>query len=115
MAAVTAALGEASRLAASMGPKALTTFKVAFPAAFALMASPQFLIAAGVGVELVVVAIGGYKVVKRVRARKAIARQMEKERIDAHGDENVMILFEPQIPSDHGHCDHTPKQRRKGL
>lgn len=119
MAAVTAALAEASKLAASMGPKALTALKIAFPAAFALMASPQFLVAAGVGIGLTVVAVGGYKVVKRVRLARATARQAEKERIEARdsgGDgDDVILLVELQPESGPRYCDHTPEQRQNGI
>ena len=44
--------------------------KGSFPAVIALLASPQFMIAAGVGVGVIVVALGGYKVVKKMKARQ---------------------------------------------
>lgn len=71
LAAVALTLAEISNLAAKMAPAALTTLKGSFPAVFALLASPQFMIAAGVGVGVVVVALGGYKIIKKIRERVA--------------------------------------------
>lgn len=69
LAAVALTLAEISNLMAKMAPAALATMKGSFPAVFALLASPQFMIAAGVGVGVVVVALGGYKIIKKIRAR----------------------------------------------
>lgn len=71
LAAVALTLGEISTLAAKMAPGALASLKTAFPAVIALLASPQFAIAAGVGVGVTVIAFGGYKIVKRIKANKA--------------------------------------------
>ncbi|KAI4819764.1 hypothetical protein E4T45_10537, partial [Aureobasidium sp. EXF-8846] len=49
LAAVALTLGEISTMAAKMAPGVLTSMKTAFPAIIALLASPQFMIAAGVG------------------------------------------------------------------
>lgn len=68
MAAVALTLAEISNLATKMAPTALASFKTAAPAVFAILASPQFLIAVGVGVGLTVVMFGGYKVIKKIKA-----------------------------------------------
>lgn len=70
LAAVALTLAEISNVAAKMAPGALAAMKGSFPAVFALLASPQFLIAAGVGVGIVVVALGGYKIIKKIKARQ---------------------------------------------
>lgn len=75
LAAVGLALAEISNLARKMAPGTLTAMKGAFPAIFALLASPQFLIATGVGVGVVVVMLGGYKIIKRIKEKK----ELEKE------------------------------------
>ncbi|KAI9672934.1 MAG: hypothetical protein M1817_003098 [Caeruleum heppii] len=69
LAAVALTLAEISNVAAKLAPGALTAMKGTFPAVVALLASPQFLIAAGVGVGVLVVALGGYKVIKKIQAR----------------------------------------------
>ncbi|KIV90491.1 hypothetical protein PV10_07792 [Exophiala mesophila] len=68
MAAVALTLAEISNLATKMAPAALASFKTAAPAVFAILASPQFLVAVGVGVGLTVVMFGGYKVIKKIKA-----------------------------------------------
>ena len=75
LAAVALTLAEISTLVRTMAPGALTSLARTFPAAVALLASPQFLIATGLGVGVVVVALGGYKIVKRIQDQRA----MEKE------------------------------------
>lgn len=70
MAAVALTLAEISNIAGKMAPAALATLKTSAPAVFALLASPQFLIAVGVGVGVTVVAIGGYKIIKKIQANK---------------------------------------------
>jgi hypothetical protein len=70
LAAVALTLGEISTLVTKMGPGVLTALKGSFPAVVALLASPQFMIAAGVGVGVTIVALGGYKVIKKIRAKK---------------------------------------------
>lgn len=71
MAAVALTLAEISNLAAKMAPGALLAMKGSAPAVFALLASPQFLIAAGVGVGITIVALGGFKVIKKIKAKNA--------------------------------------------
>lgn len=68
MAAVALTLAEISNLATKMAPAALASFKTAAPAVFAILASPQFLVAVGVGVGLTVVMFGGYKIIKKIKA-----------------------------------------------
>ena len=67
MAAVALTLAEISKLARKLGPAAFTLIKTSAPAVFALLASPQFLIAAGVGIGVTVVMFGGYKIVQQIQ------------------------------------------------
>lgn len=69
MAAVALTLAEISNLATKMAPAALMSFKTAAPAVFAVLAAPEFLIAVGVGVGLTVVMFGGYKIIKKIKAK----------------------------------------------
>lgn len=69
LAAVALTLAEISNLVAKMGPGALMTMKSSFPVIIALLASPQFAIAAGVGVGVTIIAFGGYKIIKKIKAR----------------------------------------------
>ncbi|KAL3491943.1 hypothetical protein BJX62DRAFT_116340 [Aspergillus germanicus] len=68
MAAVALTLAEISNLATKMAPSALAMLKTASPAVWALLASPQFLIAAGVGLTATIVMFGGYKIVKQMQS-----------------------------------------------
>ena len=68
MAAVALTLAEISNLVSKMAPATLTAFKTGAPAVWALLASPEFMIAAGVGLGVTVVAFGSYKIVKRIQA-----------------------------------------------
>lgn len=65
-AAVALTLAELSALLGKMSPGFLGAIKAGSPAVFALLASPQFLIAAGVTVGMTVVMFGGWKIVKRI-------------------------------------------------
>lgn len=69
LAAVALTLAEISNLVAKLGPGALMTMKSSFPVIIALLASPQFAIAAGVGVGVTIIAFGGYKIIKKIKAR----------------------------------------------
>ncbi|EXJ95362.1 hypothetical protein A1O1_00483 [Capronia coronata CBS 617.96] len=69
MAAVALTLAEISNLASKMAPAALMAFKTGAPTVFAILAAPEFLIAVGVGVGLTVVMFGGYKIIKKIKAR----------------------------------------------
>jgi hypothetical protein len=53
------------------------TLKGSFPAAAALLMSPQFLIAGGLAVGVTVVMLGGYKIIKRINQSKEAERQLE--------------------------------------
>ena len=70
LAAVALTLGEISTLASKMAPGALMSLKGAFPAAIALLLSPEFMIAAGVGIGVTIIMLGGYKIIKKVQRRK---------------------------------------------
>ena len=71
LAAVALTMAEISNIASKMAPGALLAMKGSAPAVFALLASPQFLIAGGVAVGVTVVALGGYKVIKKIKAKHA--------------------------------------------
>lgn len=68
LASVALTLAEISRVAGGLGPGVLAGIQASAPSVFALLASPQFLVAAGVGVGLTIVMLGGYKVVKQIKA-----------------------------------------------
>jgi hypothetical protein len=70
LAAVALTLAEISNLVTKMAPGGLGVLKGAFPAVMALLMSPQFLIAAGLGVGVTVVMLGGYKIIKRIKDNK---------------------------------------------
>lgn len=72
LAAVALTLGEISNLASKLAPGALASIKTSFPAIIALLASPEFAIAVGVGVGITVIAFGGYKIVKKIKAKKEV-------------------------------------------
>lgn len=75
MAAVALTLAEISNIASKMAPGVLTALKGSAPAVFALLASPQFLIAAGVGIGVTVVMFGGYKIIKKIKAKNAANKE----------------------------------------
>ena len=85
MAAVALTLAEISNIASKMAPGALMALKGGAPAVFALLAAPEFLIAGGVALGVTVVAFGGYKIIKKIKAKNA----MEKE--NARMDEMLEI------------------------
>ncbi|WYZ41114.1 hypothetical protein EsH8_V_000009 [Colletotrichum jinshuiense] len=70
-AAVALTLAELSTLLKQMSPAFLSVIKGGSPAVFALLASPQFLIAAGATVGLTVVMFGGWKIVKQIKDAQA--------------------------------------------
>jgi len=78
LAAVALTLAEISNLAAKMAPGALAALKGSFPAVMALLASPHFLIACGVGVGVTVVALGGYKIIKKIAQKRENERELEE-------------------------------------
>lgn len=69
LAAVSLTLAEISAIAGKMGPGVLLTLKGSFPAVAALLLSPQFMIAGGVAVGVTIVALGGYKIIKKIQAQ----------------------------------------------
>jgi len=70
LAAVALTLTEISNIASKMAPGMLMSMKGAFPAVIALLLSPEFMIAAGVGVGVTVVMLGGYKIIKKIKQRR---------------------------------------------
>ncbi|KAI4182642.1 MAG: hypothetical protein L6R41_005846 [Letrouitia leprolyta] len=86
MAAVALTLAEISNIASKMAPGALMALKGSSPAVFALLASPQFMIAAGVGVGITVVALGGYKIIKKIKAKHAEEDPGMDEMLEIGGD-----------------------------
>ncbi|KAM0723904.1 hypothetical protein Q7P37_000894 [Cladosporium fusiforme] len=79
LAAVGLTLAEISTLVTKLAPGALPGLKASFPAIMALLASPQFAIAAGLTVGVTVIAFGGYKIVKKMQANKAQKAMLEGE------------------------------------
>ncbi|MCJ1387573.1 hypothetical protein MMC18_000416 [Xylographa bjoerkii] len=88
MAAVALTLAEISNIVTKMSPGAVMAMKGSAPAVFALLASPQFLIAAGVGVGVTIVAFGGYKIIKKIKARHTKEDVGMDEMIEISGDIN---------------------------
>ena len=81
MAAVALTLAELSNLLTKMSPSILTALRTSSPAVFALLASPQFLIAGGLAIGVTVVMFGGYKIIKKIQANaeaKKEASRMEE-------------------------------------
>lgn len=74
-AAVALLLAELSTLLKTMSPGFLGIVKGGSPAVFALLASPQFLIGVGMAVGVTVIFFGGWKIVKRIKAAKALAAE----------------------------------------
>lgn len=88
MAAVALTLAEISNVVTKMAPGVLTAMKTSSPAVFALLASPQFLIAGGVAVGVTIVAFGGYKIIKKIQAKNAIEVPGMDEMVEIGGDVN---------------------------
>lgn len=88
MAAVALTLAEISNIATKMAPGVLAAMKGSAPAVFALLASPQFLIAAGVGVGVTIVAFGGFKIIKKIRAGNFEEDPGVDEMLEIGGDVN---------------------------
>lgn len=82
LAAVALTLAEISNIATKMGPGVLTAMKGSFPLIVALLASPEFMIAAGVGVGVTIIALGGYKIIKKIKQRKADNKALESGDVD---------------------------------
>jgi hypothetical protein len=94
LAAVGLTLAEISTLARKVGPVALMNMKTMFPAVIALLASPQFLIAGGVAVGVTVVMLGGYKIIKKVKEKKALEGSNEVDELrEIDGDLSGIELW----------------------
>jgi hypothetical protein len=74
LAAVSLTLAEISALIGKMGPGVLPILKGSFPAVAALLLSPQFMIAGGVAVGVTIVALGGYKIIKKIQNHHRCSR-----------------------------------------
>ena len=88
MAAVALTLAEISNLASKMAPGALTALKAGAPSVFALLAAPEFLIAVGVGLGITVVMFGGYKIIKKIKAKNAEKDEGVDEMLEIGQDVN---------------------------
>jgi hypothetical protein len=80
MAAVALTLAEISSLLTKMSPSILGALKASSPAVFALLASPQFLIAGGVAIGVTIVMFGGFKIIKKIQADNEARK--EANRVD---------------------------------
>lgn len=78
LAAVGLTLAEISSVASKMAPGALAAIGKSAPAVMALLMSPQFLIAVGVGVGVTVIAIGGFKIIKKIKERSSDDEKLNK-------------------------------------
>ncbi|PTB65571.1 hypothetical protein BBK36DRAFT_1202087 [Trichoderma citrinoviride] len=72
-AAVALTLAELSGIITKLSPGFAAILKGTSPAIFALLASSQFLIGTGIAVGVTVVMFGGWKIVQRTFAKKAVA------------------------------------------
>ncbi|KAH3913906.1 hypothetical protein HBI56_056220 [Parastagonospora nodorum] len=103
LAAVSLTLAEISAIVGKMGPGVLLTLKGSFPAVAALLLSPQFMIAGGVAVGVTIVALGGYKIIKKIQADSAekVAAPVEipmapmRARVDSGADLDQLDELEP--------------------
>ncbi|RKF57766.1 putative mfs general substrate transporter [Erysiphe neolycopersici] len=78
MAAVGLTLAELSTIVSKMSPSVLRTFQTASPAIFALLASPQFLIATGVAMGVTVIMFGGFHIIKSIQSTVDHKREAKK-------------------------------------
>jgi hypothetical protein len=78
MAAVALTLAELSNLLTKMSPGILTALKTSSPVIFALLASPQFLIAGGLAIGVTVVMFGGYKIIKNMQANNEARKEANR-------------------------------------
>ena len=101
MAAVALSLAEISNVVTKMAPGVLTAMKASSPAVFALLASPQFLIAGGVAVGVTIVAFGGFKIIKKIRAKHAIEVPGMDEMMEIGGDVNRIDNWRRGIAEEH--------------
>jgi len=91
MAAVALTLAEISTLVSKMAPGIIASLKASSPAIFALLASPQFLIAAGVGIGVTVVMFGGYKIIKKITAANADNSPSEDELVELQSEHSTRL------------------------
>ncbi|KAJ4349656.1 uncharacterized protein N0V89_008273 [Didymosphaeria variabile] len=98
LAAVALTLGEISTMLKKMGPSVLPILAKSFPAVVALLASPQFMIAGGVAVGVTIVALGGYKIVKKLQAQKEEQAQPMAMGMDMGPIEEPLMLDELEPP-----------------
>ncbi|KAK2035925.1 hypothetical protein LZ31DRAFT_283834 [Colletotrichum somersetense] len=99
-AAVALTLAELSTLLKQMSPAFLSVIKGGSPAVFALLASPQFLIAAGASIGLTVVMFGGWKIVKQIKDAQA-----QRQAVISNA-----IAFEAQAVPQPIEYDYPPEQ-----
>jgi hypothetical protein len=78
MAAVALTLAELSNILSKMSPGIIAALKGSSPAIFALLASPQFLIAGGLAIGVTVVMFGGFKIIKKIQANAAAANEVNR-------------------------------------
>lgn len=83
MAAVGLTLAEISKILPKLAPGALAAIGKSAPAVVALLLSSEFLIAVGVAAGVTVIAIGGYKIIKRIREKAANERDGESKMDEA--------------------------------
>jgi hypothetical protein len=88
MAAVALTLAEISNIASKMAPGALMALKTGAPSVFALLAAPEFLIAVGVGLGITVVMFGGYKIIKKIKAKNGEKEEGVDEMLEIGQDVN---------------------------
>lgn len=100
LAAVALTLGEISTMLKKMGPSVLPILAKSFPAVMALLVSPQFMIAGGVAVGVTIVALGGYKIVKKLQAQKEEQDQSHPMAmgVDMGAREEPLMLDELEPP-----------------
>jgi len=99
LAAVALTLGEISTMLRKAGPSVLPVLARSFPAVVALLASPQFMIAGGVAVGVTIVALGGYKIVKKLQEQKdEMALRGEPMAMPAGGGGAAAALEEEEPP-----------------
>ncbi|KAL9638147.1 MAG: hypothetical protein Q9164_001741 [Protoblastenia rupestris] len=103
MAAVALTLAEISNIASKMAPGVLMSIKGSAPAVFALLASPQFLIAGGVAVGITIVAFGGYKIIKKIRAKQALEDPGMDEMLEVDDDVSRIDNWRRGIAEEQAH------------
>ncbi|KAL9099399.1 MAG: hypothetical protein Q9163_005097 [Psora crenata] len=103
MAAVALTLAEISNIATKLAPGTLASMKFSAPAVFALLASPQFLIAGGVAVGMTIVAFGGFKIIQKIRAKKIGEDPGMEEMLEIGGDVSRIDTWRRGIAEEQAH------------